>query len=447
MEEDEHPQDPMIAAAVAELAAGDPSVAEAAEAALDWLVGEQDLASITQEQIQYFVWYSLPLKWAIDFDDKLEIVAALAAALELLGLPRYAQICRSDVTRSVLEAYETDPRKGRRAFNEADIASGIRPPDLPEFGWGSTMGTQENFAYSSTAEFLELAVAGGDFVPGAKGWKRRQQEVARRHLNEPRRELAGRPLIEVIRNERMESWLRPGRSETRRVILAPIAPRLLLPIEIPGAAADDALPEVRWLLGELEGGVALTQTGNLNQRFVQAAAERFGWDYHRPPRSEDELFDLWQIRDRLQEIGLVRRSKRTLVLTTKGRALRVDPDGLWRWVARSLLDRGPFEAFTGELVLSILLAEDSVSHLELSATIARAVGEEGFRETRTSRPASEHDVGRSMHVTLNLCRALGVLSSDGGWPRHAYALTKVGRAVALEALSARAIGPRTGPWG
>jgi hypothetical protein len=45
--------------------------------------------------------------------------------------------------------------------------------------------------------------------------------------------------------------------------------------------------DLLWLLAELDGGGALTQTGNLNRRFVQAAADRSGWDFpaSREPRT------------------------------------------------------------------------------------------------------------------------------------------------------------------
>jgi len=72
---------------------------------------------------------------------------------------------------------------------------------------------------------------------------------------------------------------------------------------------------LRWLLGQLDGGIALTQVGNLSQKFVQQSADRFGWDFSRPPRTEDELFDLHQqgatLRDALatwrEEIARARR--------------------------------------------------------------------------------------------------------------------------------------------
>src|SRR5260370_33943428 len=104
MAEDE---DPEIAAALAKLAEQDAEAADDARAALEWIAGDQGLALITQNRIQNFCWYELPVKWLISLDDKLRMAGALAQTLDLLQLPRYAAICRSGTTREILRAYET----------------------------------------------------------------------------------------------------------------------------------------------------------------------------------------------------------------------------------------------------------------------------------------------------------------------------------------------------
>ena len=127
------------------------------------------------------------------------------------------------------------------------------PPDLPDFQWGPAMGFEEASAWSSTAEFLEVAVSSGDLVPGRRGWKARQQELVRAHLNVPQAGLLGQTLAQVILTERAETWGNARRSETRRGILAAIANRLLHPAELPSATAADPLPLLRWLLDQLDG--------------------------------------------------------------------------------------------------------------------------------------------------------------------------------------------------
>jgi hypothetical protein len=289
-------------------------------------------------------------------------------------------------------------------------------------------------------------VASGDLAPRRRGWKARQQELVRAHLNVPQAGLRGKTLAQVILTERTETWISARRSEIRRRILAQIASRLLHPAELPAATAADPLPPLRWLLDQLDGGIALTQTGNLNRKFVQENADRFGWDFSRPPRTEDDLFDLYQLRNFAQDLGLARRSGRNLTLTAKGRRLLADPDSLWRAVAAGLLGDNGFFVYAGELFLALLLDADSMPDRQINATVGQAVAEEGFRETRSYEPPDEHDISRAVHETSNLCRALGLLAVGGDWRDRSYGLTGTGQSTALEALRARATGPRTIPW-
>jgi hypothetical protein len=442
MDEDE---DPEVAAALAKLAEQDAAATDDARHALDWIVGDQGLAFLTQERIQNFCWYQLPVKWFIDLDEKVRVAAALARALDLLQLPRYAAICRSQTTREILIAYETSTAHGKTAFRRAAANSGIMPPDLPDFEWGAVMSWQEASAWSATADYLEVAVTSGDLVPGRRGWKTRQQELVRAHLDTPQPDLLGLTLAQAILTERTETWVSRHRSDTRRRIVAAIANRLLHPAELPAATAADPLPRLRWLLDQLDGGIALTQTGNLGRTFVQENADRFGWEFSRPPRTEDELYDLYQLRHFAQDLGLAGRSGRKLTLTAKGRRLIADPHNLWHAVAAGLLGDNYFAAFAGELFLALLLDVDSMPDSQIKAAVGLAVAEEGFREARTGEPPDEHDVSRAIHGTSNLCRALALLASGGDWRDRSYGLTDTGKATALEALRARATGPRTIP--
>jgi hypothetical protein len=270
--------------ALAPLADEDPGAARHALAALEWMTGEGGLEGLTQERVQNFVWYELATKWMTDYEEKVAVVDAVGRALDLLDRPRYAVICRSPTTIQILEAYERSYDDGRTAFQRAYDKSGINPPDLDDFEWGATMGLEEAMAMSSTAGMLEEAVAGGQLVPCARGWKSRQQELTQVHLDLPRIDHAGQSLRQLIHTERIGCWLGTRRSETRPRTLAPVADRLQHPAPLPPSAAADPLPLLSWLLGQLERGLSLTQTGNLHRGFVQAAASRFGWDFERPRR-------------------------------------------------------------------------------------------------------------------------------------------------------------------
>ncbi len=434
-------EDPVIADAIAALEAEAPDAAREAEAALESLTWGEGLAVITQERLQHFLWYGLPMKWLTDTDHHRRIAAALGRAFDLLGLPRYAALCRSSTTAEVLEAYERSDAEGKKAFRKADAASGIRPPDLDELQWGAVMGMVKSDALSSTAELLELAVAGGDLVPGARGWKQRQADLVRAHLTTPRIQLGGRMWLDGIADERLDTWLSTHRSPTRRRILEPLATVVRVPAELP-AVIEDPFPRLRWFLGELADGQPLTQTGNLSRAFVHSAAPRFGWDFANPPRTEDELYDLHQLRHLAQRLALARRSGRKLALTPKGRAVLGDAELLMRTAARGLLPDHQFAAALGEIVLALLI-DGEVHAQDLDAVLADVVAEVGWRATETGLPPDERDISWAWHQTTNLLRALGVLSTGGGWDDRSYSLTPAGRTLALQALHIRSTGPRT----
>ena len=67
--------------ALARLAAEDADAARDAEAAIEWLAAGEGLGVLTQEQVQTFLWYSLPMKWLTDADHHRGVVNALSRAL------------------------------------------------------------------------------------------------------------------------------------------------------------------------------------------------------------------------------------------------------------------------------------------------------------------------------------------------------------------------------
>lgn len=440
MADDEHQE---IGAALALLAVEDPAAAGDAQTALEWIAGDHGLELVTQHRVQDFCWYELPVKWMTGPDEHARVVDALARAFDLLQMPRYAAICRSAATCDILAAYHAGIEKGKAAFRRAVTASGVTPPDLPGFTWGAGMGSQEAVAWISATELLELAVASGDLAPGTRGWKARQQELVRAHLDAPREELLGQSLAAVIVSERAEAWVSRWRSPTRQQIAAAVANRLLHPAELPAEAAADPLPRWGWLLGQLDDGIPLTEAGNLCRAFVQQNAARFGWDLPRPPCTETDLYDLHQLRCLARELGIARRSGRVLTLTANGRRMLGDPDHLWRATAAALPGGNSLTVFASELFLAMLADGDPVPAAQVTATVAQAAAEEEFRDSRTGQPPGEHDISWAISPTANLCRALGLLAPGSDWPDRRYQLTPVGTATALEALRARATGPRT----
>jgi hypothetical protein len=438
--------DTIIAGALARLRAEDERLGSDAEAALNSLTWDEGLETITQYGLQRFLWYELPRKWMTDLDGKRHLAMSLGRVLDLVGLPRYAAICRSLETDAVLAAYERDDREGFAAFRRAEERSGLHPPDLPELTWGPVMGMQEAGAFWSVAAALELAVAGGELRPGSRGWRAAQQAIARRDLTAARPKLNGRTWLEVVLGERVEEWAR-SRSQARRALVEPLSARLRGgPVEVPAGAAEAVAP-LRWLLVRAGEGIALTQKGNLARVVVIEAVERFGWQpLPNPPRGEDDVFELWVLRDLARDLGAVRRSGRRLAATRTGRALAGDAEALWRAVAGRLGGGDDFGAIVAELVLALLLGASEVLQAELVERVHAAVVGEGWHDRVTVRPPDSEAVNRQLAEPLRLLGVLGLSREGGDWRARRVALTGVGRATALEALRARATGPRPDPF-
>ena len=440
------PSDTIVAGALARLRAEDERLGGDAEAALNSLTWDEGLETIIQYGLQAFLWYELPRTWMTDLEGRRHLAMALGRVLDLVGLPRYAAICRSPETDAVLAAYERDDREGFAAFRRAEERSGVHPPELPEFTWGPVMGMREAGAFWSTAAALEPAITGGQLRPGSRGWRLAQQAIARRHLTAARAELDGRTWLEVVLGERVEEWAH-SRGQARRALVEPLLARLRGgPVEVPAGAAEAVAP-LRWLLARAGEGIALTQKGNLARPVVIEAVERFGWQpLPNPPRGEDDVFELWVLRDLARDLGALRRSGRRLVVTRVGRALAGDAEALWRAVAGRLGGGDDFGAIVTELTLALLLDAGEVLQAELVERVHAAVVGEGWHDRATGQSPDPEDVRRQLAEPLRLLGVLGLSREGGDWRARMVVLTGVGRATALEALRARASGPRPDPF-
>jgi hypothetical protein len=258
--------------------------------------------------------------------------------------------------------------------------------------------------------------------------------------------LDGRTWLEVVLDERVEEWAH-SRGQARQTLVEPLSARLRDgPVEVPAGAAEAVAP-LRWLLARAGEGVALTQKGNLARPVVLEAVERFGWQpLPNPPRGEDDVFELWVLRDLARDLGAVRRSGRRLVATHAGHALAGDAEALWRAVAGRLGSGDDFSAIVTELTLALLLDTGEILEAELVERVRAAVVGEGWHDRATGESPDPQDVQRQLADPLRLLGVLGLSQEGGDWRARTVALTGVGRASALEALRARASGPRPDPF-
>jgi hypothetical protein len=429
--------------ALALLGRVDASAADAAKAAYDALTWGEGLASISQRDVQEFLWYQLPTKWMCGLHEKVRIASSLGRLFDLVGMQRYAAVCASAVTTGILTGYDRDGYSaGLAAHRRAMRASGVEPPDVPGIlVWGSMQGVEESNAFTEVSHRLELALAAGDFRPGGRGWRGRAETVAAEFLLGERPELSGESWLERVRAERLSRWT-DCRGPSRRELTAEVVGQLAADAPVP-ADAGLRLAPVRWLLAATaaDKGALLTQNGRLGRALVAEGCDRFGWLTLTPtPRSEADIVEAWTLRSMVADLRATRRRGRALLATQRGRRLAAADDAtLWSAVVPALIPPDPAEAAAAEIMLLLLLTDDSPSYQGMTETIARTLAEEGWADADGQPPGSGHagSMAGELHRRLSL---LGLLADKDGF--SADRLSPAGRAAARSALRAHALRPR-----
>ena len=168
----------------------------------------------------------LPVKYWAPVEEHHAIAHGLGALFEQLGLPRYAALCTSPVTTTILNAYATGGRSpGITAYRKALTIGGVEPPEIPSLlTWGGTLGVEEHAAFWALADHLEDAITTGVYTPGARGWKDTCAATAAAFLTVPRLDLGGDSYLDRIHTERRIRWADsrgPGRRDLTHAVLHP----------------------------------------------------------------------------------------------------------------------------------------------------------------------------------------------------------------------------------
>ncbi|MGH3188158.1 MAG: hypothetical protein ACRDPY_11220 [Streptosporangiaceae bacterium] len=442
----------------------DPEAAGDAKAALAWLTGDEGLETISLLRLQEFLWYALPVKWPMSTPGRVGVARALGRLFMLAGLDRYAGVCSSAGTEKIITAYADGHEEGIAAYTEAIEASNAAPPDTDLLAWGSVMGPQERAAYDACAAALELAFASGELSAGARGWRTKRVELVNRWLtgaaalggdDDPLQAStaggAARPSVPPggtdtwlgrISAERIDAWAhgRPGeRSRLARVLI----PRLLEPPTLP----DDPLPTLRWLLGHADLGLRLTARYYIAPALVTEAVDTFGWrdQLVGTLRQELDVFPLHTLRGMAQsEMGAIRRSRTTLVLTKTGKLMAADPAARWHIGTAALIgpDDGPtpdFSVAVREAALLVILTSGPTGYDELTKLLTDIHGAEGWASGSSTGLSSA--IRTELYTLRHRLWALHLLGTERGFTAP-LSLTETGVAAALSALLARALRPR-----
>jgi hypothetical protein len=437
--------------ALATLEREDPGAAGDAKAALAWLTGDDGLGAISLLRLQEFLWYVLPVKWPMTTSAQIGVARALGRVLMLAGLDRYAGICDAPETEQIITSYANGHEEGITAYTVAVDASNMAPPDTELLAWGSVMGPRERAAYEACAAALELAFSAGELITGARGWRTRRIDLINRWLTGPESVTQStRPSdvnhvidqqadswLSQISAERIDAWAR-GRAGERSRLARVLIPRLLEPPVVPA----DPLPTLRWLLDRADGGLRLTARYYIAPALVSEAVDAFGWrdKLVGALRTELDVFPLHTLRAMAQsEMGAVRRSRTSLVLTRTGRLMAVDPAIRWHIGTAALIgpDDGPqpdFCAAVREGALLAMLTSGPASYDELTTTLTDMHMLEGWE----SRGGLASAVRTELYNLRHRLWALHLLGDQGSL----LSLNETGVSAALSALLARALRPR-----
>ncbi len=437
--------DDMVDAALDQLARRNPREADAARAAFASLTWGAGPDTVTLYGLGEWLWYRLPDKWNCGLVEHMQLADALGALFELLEMPRYAHVCTSQTTASVLAAWNEDRDAGLKAMSAAHAASGVGPPDVPGvLTWGQVMGSEESAAHYATAARLEMTIAAGEFTPGSRGWRQVAQQAAAGFLVAPRNDLDGDCFLERIHAERLEDWARSHGSPRGR-LAATIADQLAEPAPVP-RQAPRLLAPVTWLICKAadHGGIPLTQNYTLARAVVGEGCQRFGWmTAAGRPRSESDIVEAWTLRTVVRELGAVRRLGRRLLATSEGKRLAgADTPELWSAITPAVLPSNRTEGAAAEIALLFLLAGRITDHAGLTTAVAEAMAAEGWHSPDTGQPIDAEATGWLLGELYRRMHLFGLLEQ-----RHSLTLSRLtaaGRAAAHAALRAHALRPRRG---
>ena len=159
------------------------------------------------------------------------------------------------------------------------------------------------------------------------------------------------------------------------------------------------------------------------------------------------MFPLHTLRGLAQhEMGAVRRTGTSLVLTRTGRLMAEDAAVRWHIGTAALIgpDDGPDPDFTVAVreaaLLVITLTGDPIGYEELASRLTELHSAEGWTSRSGSSLAAA--IRAEIHVLRHRLRALQLLDEQAAVKPLDIAMTSTGTAAALSALLARALRPR-----
>lgn len=338
---------------------------------------------VTRYDVQGVCWGALPLlacrpESAAIMGDRYAAAGVLAELLDLLGYPRYAEICRGSTTKRILEVAEDDDAC-TALVKAAWDSSGVEPPNTPMLTWGEARGPVEQAVHAAGGRLLEEAIEAKIVNLSRRDADQQRIGLMMRILASPAEGLPGTWFYQIF-DERLTSWFTAGGSALRRELLVRVRPEVE---HVPGpGVCDDPFPALQLLLTACRGdGVRLTRSGYLPTALV---ADMVGMmpacaEYPATARSESQLPALKWLRYLAGKLDLVRKEDGRLVLTALGEDRVKDAESLVMSVGEGLVSKdSSVRGVIEEVILAGLLLESRLDPDRLLDKVCVVVEEEGW---------------------------------------------------------------------
>jgi hypothetical protein len=271
-------------------------------------------------------------------------------------------------------------------------------------------------------------------------------QVTERALDAAIPDLAGQTRRSLVVTERHGWWddTMRGRAPRLHDLRSRHANRLLHPVPVP-PDVDERMAPVRWLLERTGEKVTLTQAGYLDTATVSDGAKRFGWMMlwpERPPKSESEAVELFELHQMLRRLGAVRRQGKLLHLNKRGRTWLDDPEVAWREMAAGLAPNDWVRAVAE--VIALLYLDSQRIEDEMYEAAAEVLAEVGW--STDGRPPDSRLVMSSWYDVRRPLRMLTATEDVGKREERHTVLAPFAVDTLLEMIRAAATGPRSSPW-
>jgi hypothetical protein len=216
-----------------------------------------------------------------------------------------------------------------------------------------------------------------------------------------------RPLDELVHAVRSTA----GKRELRQLIRAA---RLDQPVSVDAETAARMVHPYTWLLNRIsDDGIKLTSAGYLPPAHVEAAMTELslGEEWMGGGNRENQTLPVLHLRESAANMGLLRKRRGMLLLTSRARGLRADPVALWWHLAERMPPKSPdpCERQAGLILLAALAAQAAGDPDVITARLLSAIGWINGDGTELK----ELTAGHASWDTRIVLRRLGALTDDG----------------------------------